>query len=296
MAAKKAPKRPKFTPRPYKPRKPKPKPRRTDDEILSDARKDMKKITEGPKFSHRPYKPKRRKTKVPSGDGPVALNQSGVYAEARARPGSKQDTQKRSGNDSNGTPLKQHQPHGRVTRMKVISTNDPSFPVGYSSRSRGTAENGLVLSSETFVFVFEQRPLNIYQFDALLQRRGIVEAPREVLYALSIYYRKSQSPWDSDMPVLVFSLDVAISSQSFLKNQSPLCKAWGDPMLPGTLKVFRYAARSSPFVLFLPEKFDVDQSYNLLLSLGLRELRMSEHEVSFVGKLQDVKASNPSIS
>ena len=67
-------------------------------------------------------------------------------------------------------------------------------------------------------------------------------------------------------------------------------------MLPGTLKVFRYAARSSPFVLFLPEKFDVDQSYNLLLSLGLRELRMSEHEVSFVGKLQDVKASNPSVS
>ena len=66
MAAKKAPQKPKFTPRPYKPRKPKPKSRRTDDEILADARKELKKITEGPKFSHRPYKPKKTSpSKIP---------------------------------------------------------------------------------------------------------------------------------------------------------------------------------------------------------------------------------------
>jgi hypothetical protein len=64
MAAKKAPKKPKFTPRPYKPRKPKPKPRRTDDEILADARKELKKITDGPKFSHRPYKRRKPKPKA----------------------------------------------------------------------------------------------------------------------------------------------------------------------------------------------------------------------------------------
>jgi hypothetical protein len=64
MAAKKAPKKPKFTPRPYKPRKPKPKPRRTDDEILADARKELKRITDGPKFIHRPYKPRKPKPKA----------------------------------------------------------------------------------------------------------------------------------------------------------------------------------------------------------------------------------------
>ena len=64
MAAKKAPKKPKFTPRPYKPRKPKPKPRRTDDEILAAARKELKRITDGPKFIHRPYKPRKPKPKA----------------------------------------------------------------------------------------------------------------------------------------------------------------------------------------------------------------------------------------
>jgi hypothetical protein len=59
MAAKKATQKPKFTLRPHKPRKPKPKPRRSDDEILADARKELKEITDGPKFTYRPYKRRR---------------------------------------------------------------------------------------------------------------------------------------------------------------------------------------------------------------------------------------------
>lgn len=39
MAAKKATQKPKFALWPHKPRKPKPKPRRSDDEILAAARK-----------------------------------------------------------------------------------------------------------------------------------------------------------------------------------------------------------------------------------------------------------------
>jgi hypothetical protein len=57
MAAKKATKKPKLALRPHKTRKP--KPRRSDDEILAAARNELKKITDGPKFTYRPYKRRR---------------------------------------------------------------------------------------------------------------------------------------------------------------------------------------------------------------------------------------------
>ena len=66
--------------------------------------------------------------------------------------------------------------------------------------------------------------------------------------------------------------------------------------MPGGLKVFRYKAINSPFSLFLPENFRVDQACDLLLNLGLRELKMTERDLSFVGELHEVRANHPSIS
>jgi len=295
MAAKKAPKKPKFTPRPYKPRKPKPKPRRTDDEILADARKELKKITDGPKFSHRPYKPKKTKPKITPGSVFQDARTSKPSRNNRGESSQQTSLPKHSGQESKRMATNQHQQRDRVPKIKFISTNDPCFPIGYSSRYRGQTRSGFIYSSETFLFVFENRPLNIHQFEAFLRWRRIVEAPIEVLYSLSIYYRKSRSPWDSDMPVLVFSLAYN-NYKSFPETQDPLWKAWGGPIMPGSLKVFRYKAINSPFTLFLPENFHVDQACVLLLNLGLRELKMTERDISFVGELHEVRANHPAVS
>ena len=47
------------------------KPPSRDDLILARARNALKRITEGPKFSHRPYKPKKRKP--PKGRSPADI-------------------------------------------------------------------------------------------------------------------------------------------------------------------------------------------------------------------------------
>lgn len=63
--SKKATKKPKYTTRPYKPRKPKVKKSRTDDEILAAARKDLKRFSERTNPSNRPRKPQITVYKTP---------------------------------------------------------------------------------------------------------------------------------------------------------------------------------------------------------------------------------------
>jgi hypothetical protein len=97
------------------------------------------------------------------------------------------------------------------------------------------------------------------------------------------------------MPVLVFSFAYN-NSKSFPGTQDPLCEAWGGPISPGGVKVFRYKAVDSPFTVFLPDNFEYHQACVLLLQLALRELKMTERDIHFVGECHKVRADNPDIA
>jgi hypothetical protein len=321
MAAKKAPKKPKFTPRPYKPRKPKPKPRRTDDEILADARKELKKITDGPKFIHRPYKPRKPKPKAKRSHSEIRSDARKELKRINSRPKFSHRPYKPKRTKPKG-PIGTESYHAKPTQhlretpgeswgqstctgslgddknrppLQIISTDDPTFPVGFSSKHRGQAGAGLVISSEIFFIVFERCPLNLRQMEAFRKRKGVLASPMENLYSTSVYYRKSRSPSDSDMPVLVYSLAYA-NSQLSAKIPSLRGETAAGPTEPETLGLFRYAATGTHFMKFLTNNFDAKNAYSLLFTLALRELEMRQSDFFHVGTLQDVKANNPSIS
>ena len=309
MAAKKAPKKPKFTPRPYKPRKPKPKPRRTDDEILADARKELKKITDGPKFSHRPYKRRKPKPKAKRShsqilaDAHKELRWLTRHRRAQRVLAPKQPTQT-SRQPSNPKVSSSGSGLGKFgldsfglwkSPIKVVSYECPLIPIAFSSKKTGHADAGIVFSSEVFYFVCEKHPLCFLQATALMIGSSCEPLPMENLYSLSVFYRKSYNPWGSIKPLHVFSLEYA-NTRDAMKPQGLWSKLVGKPLEPDMLGLIHYSSEGRRFIRPYENDLDDVTAYNLLLDSALTKLGMDRGALFTVGSVRNVRADSPSLS
>jgi hypothetical protein len=309
MAAKKAPKKPKFTPRPYKPRKPKPKPRRTDDEILADARKELKRITDGPKFSHRPYKPRKPKPKVNRSHSEILADArkelSGLTKHRRSQrsytpklktPTSRQPTNSYTSRDSAELERILHNNFSLGKNLfKVVSFESPFIPIAFSSKKSGQADAGIVFSSEIFYFVCEKNPLCFLQAAAVMTGNSYEQLLIENLYSVAVFYRKCREPWGSYKPVHVFSLEYH-NTQDAMKPQGLWSKLVGKPLEPDMLGLIHYSATGRKFLRTYENEFNDVTAYRLLIDLALDKLGMDRGALFTVGSVRDVRADSPSLS
>ena len=309
MAAKKAPKKPKFTPRPYKPRKPKPKPRRTDDEILAAARKELKRITDGPKFIHRPYKPRKPKPKVKRSHSQILADAhkelrwltrhrraQRVHALKKPTQTSRQPSNPKATSSGSGSGKLGPDSFGlRKSPPKAVSFDCPLIPIAFTSKKTGHADEGIVFSSEVFYFVCEKHPLCLLQAAAVTTGNSYETLPIENLFSLSVFYRKSCDPSGSNIPVDVFSLQYA-NTRDAMKPQGLWSKIVGKPLEPGMLGLIHYSATGRKFLHVYENDFDDVTAYRLLVDLALAKLGMNRSALFTVSSVRNIRADSPALS
>lgn len=309
MAAKKAPKKPKFTPRPYKPRKPKAKPRRTDDEILAAARKELKKITEGPKFSHRPYKRRKPKPKIKRShsqiltDAHKELRWLTRHRRAQRVHPVKKPTQtsrhpsnpKATSSGSSSGKLGPYSFNLRKSPIEAVRLDCPLIPIAFTSKKTGHADEGIIFSSEIFYFVCEKNPLCLLQAAEAMTGNSHEPLPMENLFSVSVFYRKSCDPRDSNIPLHVFSLEYA-NTRDAMKPQGLWSKIVGKPLEPGMLGLIHYSASGRKFLRMYENDFDNVTAYRLLVDLALANLGMNRGALFTVGSVRNIRADSPALS